>query len=476
LYKTKAYAHQSKVLEETKDREYFGLLMEQGTGKTKIIIDNASYLYNIGNITAVVVLAPNGVHSNWIHNEIPTHSAVETETFEWVSSKKGKKWNLALENFVSKNSTSETPSLKYLCINIEAVRTKNCMSVLDTFMKHYDVLLCLDESTVTKNPKAQQTKAAFLLANKAKYRRILTGTPITQSPLDIFSQAKFLHPEAFGERMTWTAFKNTYAVEQIVTMGPRSFRKISGYKNLDDLTDRLNKFSVRILKKDCLDLPDKIYQNVYVEMTPEQTKLYNDMKDSAFSQLDSGELTSVQSALTLLMKLQQIVSGFIKDDEGEIHILSSQRIQRLLEVVDTSSSKKHVIFCAFKENVRQLHKVLEERTKGSVRLYFGDTSLEERNRAVEAFNNDESVHFFIATSAASKGLTLTASASTLYFSQGYSLETRLQSEDRIHRIGQSKDCTYTDLVTAGTTDELITKALKHKHDLANSVLDDLRKI
>jgi SNF2 family DNA or RNA helicase len=397
---------------------------------------------------------------------------VDYEAFEWKS-QGGKKWTDQLKSF------TETPTkkLKYFCLNIEAIRMKRCMTLLQRFASSFTVLLVIDESTVIKNPKALQTKAAFQLAEKAKYRRILTGTPITQSPLDMFAQAKFLHPEALGQRFTYTAFKNSYALEEIVTMGARSFRKIKGYKNLDDLTARLNNFSVRILKKDCLDLPDKIYQNVYVDMTKEQQRLYDEMKASAISQLDSGEVTSVTSALTLLMKLQQIVSGFIKDDNGDIHLLNSQRLDRLLGVLEQSGNKsKHVIFCAFKANIEQIQGTLNKMAEGSVRSYYGNTSLEERNRAVSEFNNDESVRFFVASSAASKGLTLTASASTVYFSQSYSLETRLQSEDRIHRIGQQKTCTYTDLITRGTTDEMITKALKDKKDLSDLVMDDIRRV
>jgi SNF2 family DNA or RNA helicase len=445
--------------------------MEQGTGKTKIIIDNASHLYSQNDISAVVVLAPNGVHSNWVYNEIPTHSAVKYEAFEWKSNK-GIKWTKKLNEFLTK---TQEGTLKYLCLNIEAIRMKRCLTMLTKFMQQFTTLCVIDESTVIKNPKALQTKSAFQLANLAKYRRILTGTPITQSPLDMFAQAKFLHPEALGERFTWTAFKNTYAQEEVVTMGARSFRKIKGYKNIPDLTSRLNRFSVRILKKDCLDLPDKIYQNVYVDMTKEQQRLYDEMKQSAITQIESGEVTSVTSALTLLMKLQQIVSGFIKDDNDQIHHINNNRLGALLS--QCGESGKYVVFCHFRENVRQIADLLGQTYgKGSVVSYFGGVSTDDRTEAVRRFADDDGVRFFISSSAGARGLTLTRAFTTIYYSQGYNLETRLQSEDRIHRIGQSEACVYLDLVTRGTTDEMITTALKNKQDLANLVLDDIKKV
>jgi len=313
------------------------------------------------------------------------------------------------------------------------------------------------------------------LAECAKYRRILTGTPITQSPLDIYSQAKFLHPDAFGTRLTWTAFKNTYAIEKQMIMGTRSFRKVVGYKNLDHLTEQLSKFSIRIMKKDCLDLPEKIYQKHYVELTPEQQQAYDDLRSTALTQIDSG-LVTVTTALTLLIKLQQIVSGYVKDDNNAIFNIPNNRVQAVLEILN-QDEQKTIIFCAFRVNVSTLRKEIGKvYGHDSVVTYSGGSSIDDRKESIRLFCDNQRVRFLIATSAAAKGLTLTAASRIIYFSQGYNLETRLQSEDRIHRIGQRRHCIYIDLVTRGTTDEIISKALKDKQNLANLVLDDLRKI
>ncbi len=223
-----------------------------------------------------------------------------------------------------------------------------------------------------------------------------------------------------------------------------------------------------------MDLPDKTFIEEHVEMTKEQTKAYNEMKDLCMAQLSSGEIVTTTQALTKLLKLHQILTGFVIDDEGTTHELPSNRIKRLLQIAE--AKKPLVIFCAYRQNVAQVRDALwEAYGADKVVTYFGDTSQHERTQAVTRFQNGEA-DFFIGTSAAAKGLTLHRADTTVYFSNNYSLETRLQSQDRIHRIGQTNRCTYIDLITPNTIDQMILAALAAKKDLATTVLNDLTEL
>jgi SNF2 family DNA or RNA helicase len=296
---------------------------------------------------------------------------------------------------------------------------------------------------------------------------------VTQGPLDVFSQCKFLHPEALPYR-TYTAFKSTFAEETLITLQNRSFRKITGYKNLTMLTAQLSPFSLKLDKKDCLDLPPKVFTERVVPLTRDQERIYRDMRDLCIAQMENGEIVTASMALTKLVKLHQILTGFVVDDEGQPHPISNHRIESLLDVAQVTSPL--VIFCAYRYNVVQLKQALEEaHGEGSVVTYYGDTPKKDREEAVERFQSGYA-DFFIGTSAAAKGITLHRASTMIYYSNSYSLETRLQSQDRIHRIGQDRKCTYVDLVTPSSLDEMILKALTQKKDLADTILDDLRSL
>jgi SNF2 family DNA or RNA helicase len=360
---------------------------------------------------------------------------------------------------------SPPDKLAILLANIEATRTEAFMDALDTFLFR-KFLLVVDESTVVKNHKAQQSKSTLRIAKNAAYTRILTGTPITQSPLDLWSQCRVLDELALPYP-SFTSFKHEFAIEQTVYLGPNrpQFQKIVGYRNQEKLAKLLEGFSTRILKKDCLDLPEKIYQCRYVELTAEQKRVYKDLVKQCLAIIEPGMVT-VTSALTAMLRLHQVTLGYVKSDDGQMRPIESNRIGVLEELLEENPTKT-IIFCRFLEDVRQISALV----KRPFVTYTGEMGPDVRSAAIESFQNDPGCGYFIATDAAARGLTLTAAEHVIYYSQGFSLETRLQSEDRAHRIGQKKHVLYTDLIAEGTIDEKIIDALHQKQELAQMIVD-----
>lgn len=466
ISKTQPYQHQADAVARYLTQDYGALFCEMGTGKTKIMLD---ILQNSPEESGVLVAAPNGLHLNWYYKEIPTHISEEAiphyAAYCWKGRPTSKKAKKAWEAFL----TCDAP-YKFFLINVEALRTAAGYDHAYAFLRSLDhSSFVIDESTCIKNPKAAQTKACMKLSALATRRWILNGTPITQGPMDLFSQCKFLHKDSIPYK-TYTAFKGTFAIEQVMTMGPRSFRKIVGYQQLERLTREISHFSLKLDKKDCLDLPEKVWTEHIVEPTPEQTKAYAEMKNLCLTQMESGEISSTTTALTKILRLHQILTGFITDDEGNIHHLPNNRISALKQLAE--SGQPLVIFCAYRANIDQIKDTLGAETCAE---YHGGSTKEQRTQAVSDFQEGRK-QFFLATSAGAKGITLTRASTTVYYSCNYSLETRLQSQDRIHRIGQRSSCTYVDLVTPGTIDSMILEKLNAKKDLSDSVLDDLKNM
>ena len=459
IYKTKPLKHQEQATERFVNEKYGALFCEMGTGKSKIILD---IIQNSKTPVAVLVVAPNGLHHNWGRNEIPKHLD-KADVYCWNGSPTSKKRKQELNAFYNKQSYN-----KFFLINIEALRTKSGFDFAQAFLAGTGASerhMIVDESTCIKNPKAQQTKAVMRLAKQTERRWILNGTPITQGPLDLYSQCKFLDANSIPEK-TMTTFKHAYAIERTMTMGNRSFNKVVGYQNLDQLTKNIEPFSLRLEKKDCLDLPEKTFTPVYVELTAEQERVYQSIKNDSIAMLQ-GELVTTTMALTRIIKLHQILTGFVITDDDKTVNLRNNRIAILQQLAETTTPL--VVFCAYKHNVVQIKKALEDY---KVVSYTGDDSTAQKNDAVRAFQDGEA-DIFVGTSAAAKGLTLTRASTMVYYSNNYSLENRLQSQDRIHRIGQDNKCTYIDLVVPNSIDETILKRLEQKKELSNEVLDDL---
>ena len=335
--------------------------------------------------------------------------------------------------------------------------------------------MAIDESTTIKNPDAIRTKSIVSLGRETKYRRILTGSPVTKSPLDLYKQCEFLS-EGLLDYTSYYAFKTRYAILKTANFGGRSVQVIVGYKNLGELSERLEPFSFRILKEDCLDLPDYTYTKRIIQLSPEQKKIYESMKEIALAQLD-GKLMTTATALVQLMRLHQITCGHFKADDGTVKEIKNERLDALMEILSEVENKA-VIWAHYKHDIQSIVKAItKEYGPDSFVTYYGDTPSEERQNNIKLMQDPNSkVRFLIGTpQTGGYGITLTAANVMIYYSNGYDLEKRTQSEARINRAGQTRKMTYIDIIAEGTVDEKIVKALRKKVDIASKVMgEDLK--
>ena len=467
-FKTKPYGHQLDALEASWNKEVFAYFMEMGTGKSKVLLDNAAILYDKGEINALLLIAPKGVYKNWYDSEIPTHlpDHVDTNIVLWKTSDKSKKQQLLL------NTLFETGSeFHILLMNVEAFSKGDGAAFAAKFLSCHNTMIAIDESTTIKTPTSNRTKNILALRQHAKYRRILTGSPVTKSPLDLFSQCEFLDPWLLGHTSYWT-FKSRYAVTRKIQVQGRQVEIVVGYRNLGELSEKIQPFSKRVLKDDCLDLPKKTFMKHVVEMTKEQKKVYKQMKEEAIAYLD-GKVLSSATVMTQLMRLHQITCGHFTPDDGEIKNLPCNRMTELMDILENVHGKA-VIWSHYTHDVRRIIDEIK-RVYGddAVVDYFGQTTSEERSANIKKFQNDDKCRFFVGTThTGGYGITLTAASTMIYFSNGYDLEKRQQSEARIDRIGQTKPMTYIDIISEDTVDDRIVKALRSKINIANQIMGE----
>ena len=471
-FKTEPYEHQLTALGASHNRENFALFMEMGTGKSKVLIDNIAMLYDKGKINAALIVAPKGVYHNWERQELPIHMPAHVlyQIITW-SPVETKKQQATLKKLFIHDE-----DLVIFLMNIEAFSTKKGMRIAEKFLLAHSALMAIDESTTIKSPTASRTKSVLKLRVLAKYRRILTGAPVTKSPLDLYTQCFFLDPDLLDFSSYYT-FKNRYAIMVDRNVGTHSFKHIMGYQRLDELNGKLNDFSYRVLKEDCLDLPEKVYMKRMITLTPEQKRMYGEMKKFALSELEGKKITAT-SVLAQLVRLHQITCGHLTLDDGDIRTLKNNRIKELLDILEEMDGKI-IIWAVYRHDIKEITNVLSERYgANAVESFFGDTLDRDRQDIIDRFQDRESdLRFFVGNpKTGGYGLTLTASHTVIYYSNSYDLETRLQSEDRAHRISQDKKVTYIDLITEGTVDELIVKNLRGKINLATKIMgEDLKK-
>ena len=466
-FKTKPYKHQMTALEKSWNRENFAYFMEMGTGKTKVLIDNLAMLYDKGKVNGALIIAPKGVVGTWYNNELPNHlpDHIENITVLWKAAiTKKQKENLD-ELF------SEGEGLHILIMNVEAFSTTKGMDFANKFLSCHRTMMAIDESTTIKTPTAKRTKNILKLAESAVYRRIMTGSPVTKNPLDLYTQCDFLSPWLLNFT-SYYAFRNRYAEMKTLHMHGRQIQVVNGFKNLGELSDKLKDFSYRVLKDDCLDLPDKIFIKRQIQLTPDQRKLYEQMKKEAIAILKGKQSTTVNT-LTQLMRLQQITCGHFTADDGAVQPIANNRITELMNVLEETEGKA-IIWAHYQYDITAIIKaVVEKYGPGSIVDYYGLTPQEERQPNIKRFQDDPKCRFIVGTpSTGGYGITLTAANTVIYYSNGYDLEKRLQSEDRAHRIGQKKSVTYVDLMADDTVDEKIVQALRKKINIASEVLGE----
>lgn len=473
-YKLPPFNHQQEALNFGWDRTEFGLFMEMGTGKSKVLIDNMGMLYQAGQINFALVLAPKGVYRNWVTKEIPEHMSddVPHRVIRWVASPNKK------QQEEMRSVKDKFDGLTIFVMNVESfssLKGQKAGAWMSSVLGP-NGMIAIDESTTIKNHKAKRTKSLTKIAAGFKYRRLLTGSPVTKSPMDIYSQCEFLRPGLLGYE-SYYAFQGRYAVVQRKTMGAAAFQQIVGFRNLDELTNKIDMFSFRVLKKDCLDLPEKIYTARYVGMTKEQFDMYEQIRKHAMVLLENGEMSTAPAVITQMLRLQQIMSGHLKTDDGDLLTFQSRRMEALEEIANEHDGKA-IIWSRFRHDIIGITEMLNKKYgEGCAAAYFGDTSDDERNEIVQNFQNpNHPLRYFVGNPAtAGYGLTLTEADLVVYYANDFNLETRMQSEDRAHRIGQKNNVTYIDLICEGSIDERIVKALRAKIDIGAQVLGEEAK-
>ena len=464
-YKTKPYGHQEEAWEISKDLSEYALFMEMGTGKSKVIIDTFSWLYDRDKIDCVLIVAPKGNYMNWFNNEIPTHmpDRIKSVMANWNAAAK-KKEKIALDKV-----SLPSDDLRILVMNVEAFSTSKGFKFAKRFVDYSRCMVIIDESTTIKNPGAIRTKNILKTAINAKYKRILTGEPVTRSPLDLYTQCQFLNPSLLGFS-SYYSFRNRYAIMINMSKGNRSFKHIVGFQRLDELSDSVKHFSYRCKKQDCLDLPDKIYQYRFIDITPEQKRLYKEISEQAMTELEGKDMT-VQNVLTEMMRLHQITCGHFKSDTGDVINVENNRVKELMSVLNEAPNKV-IIWATYVQDIHTISDEIRHKYGAkSVVQYYGAVSQDDRLEAVDRFQNDPECRFFIGNpQTGGFGLTLTAASLVIYYSNSYNLEHRIQSEDRAHRIGQKNNVTYVDIICPGTVDERIVKSLRDKKQIATQVM------
>ncbi|WNV48674.1 DNA helicase [Pseudomonas phage Clover] len=557
-FKTEPFNHQREEWLRSREEEARAIFWEQGTGKSKLTIDTACWLWLRGLIDGVLVVAPNGVHRNWVEKEIPDHVPDEVikhvRAFHYQSPKADTKWHKQAVKAVI-----EHKGFAWLTISYEAFMTASGKRALIDFFDKRRLLYVLDEAHYIKTPTAERTKSILRSAKYAPFRRVLTGTPIAQGPFDAYSQIKFLIDDYWNKNQlgTFTEFKQHFGIWKKgwnpTAFNPKTKKNdgneydvLVGYRRLDDLNALLQPVSSRVTKDDVLDLPPKLYSKRFFPMTPEQGKLYRQLRDEYIVWLETGGIErdaeavaaepspdacptclgkrEVESdgfiypcpdcgdapdlgaegttpviaalAITRLLRLQQITCGYLPtDDEAEpVYTIPgpNRRLDLLCDLIEESQHKV-IVWARFQMDITLIMDALRERGISAVRYdglvndderadakarFQGERPLYHNGQVVgrEAVPPEEQARVFVGNPAAgATGLTLTAAKTVIYYSNSFKLIDRLQSEDRAHRIGQTNNVLYIDLVAEDSVDEKVVEALRNKFNVASQITGDRLK-
>jgi SNF2 family DNA or RNA helicase len=456
LYGTVPYEHQREALETAWGTPAFAYFMEQGTGKSKIIIDETINMIERDLINCVVILAPNQVHENWkeqyeIHGGASNKYTVQV--YKSVSTprarEKQEQW--------TREIIASGKVLVFL-MNIEALSHPSGQNYLMRILRaRKNTYMCIDESHKIKNFSAKRTKIAIQLGLMAKYRRIATGTEAEEGIINLFTQMKFLDWSIIGHKFI-TSFKSMFCI-----MGGYEMREIVGYRNQQVLTARMAPYVFMKRKRECLDLPDKVYVEHHIEMTADQANIYRIMEEELILMLDDGKFIDVTMVLTRLLKLQQLLCGHLSNEDGT-RTIESNRADYVAGLVENASGKS-IVFCRFVKDVELVVKALGNIGIVSIGV-TGET--DHRLDQINLWRNDPACRALVITvQTGGTGLTLNEASSTVFYSNSWSATDRLQAEDRNHRIGQTDKVTYHDVIVKGKIDERILKALKDKSNLAD---------
>lgn len=493
-FKLNPLDHQKKALLLGRDMPYFAYLMDQGTGKTKVVLDDAAYNWRQGNIDGLVVFAPNSVKSNWVDpedtysltnnpddmDEVTKHMApdVPYNKGAWVSSPNKREKELYKE---FKNNWMKENLLHILVVNIEALHVERVYTEVVDFVLKHNCMIVVDESTKIKNRTAKRTKCAIKLRKNCELARIMSGTPLIKSPLDAFAQFMFLDEDILG-------FTNYYSFQHhFAQMGGFNGLQVLYYKNLDELKEKIDPISFRVLKSECLKLPPQVYLKRRVELTRTQADAYSNMRDLMIVDLEEyghdGNI-SASIVLTQLLRLQQITGGYLPqlDEAGEpigsIELVSPEKnpkFKEVLNIIDESGDQKVIIWCRFRQEIAGICKLLSKKNISYIEFHGGISPTERRENRKKFFS-DPSIKCTVGNQAAG-GLGIDefkAASIVIYVSNSYNTEDRIQSEDRAHRIGSEVHnlITYHDIIAKSTVDGKIISCLRSNRDISAQILKE----
>lgn len=463
------FKHQAEALERAWDLGAFAVFWEQRTGKTRFILDNTVKLARKGLVNSLLVITDNGIHRQWITDEIPKHlPGANVEACFYTSTKANSKAHkAALERAIHAKGFS------VVAMSWHGFMTDKGTAFAKRFLTRRRVFYVLDEATAIKNPKAKRTKRIVSSGRYSDYKRILTGTPVTKSPFDVYMPIKFLD-QYFWKRNgfpTFTGFKLHFGVwqEGYNSRTGQKFSQCVAYRNLDQLRDILKKISSRVLRSEVFDAPPTLYSKVYFDMVPEQRRMYEKLRDEFIVELESGSIVEAPLVITQMMRLHQITCGYLPDSEGDPERISQKnpRLDRLTEVCDNSFHQA-IIWCRFKPDVDM---IMDLHGKKAVR-YDGQVSDDARQRNKEAFIAGD-VQFFVSrVDVASKGHDFSNAGSLIYYTNNFDLELRLQSEDRPKGPNQKNPVGCVDIVAPGTVDDNLVESFRNKLNIANMVTGD----
>jgi SNF2 family DNA or RNA helicase len=497
--KTEAMKHQFDALQASEGKRNFAYLMEQGCGKTWTTLADVARAFLAGKIDGLLIVAPNGVHTNWILREIPQHLAIPTICEAWRGRPTSKKARARLDRLYADHYEAGKAPLRVFAINIDAVNASSGYEEVEKFLTAFPrTIMVVDESTRIKNPQAQRSKKVVKLGTMATARRILSGTPLTRAPTDLFMQYQFLREGILGTK-SYRAFTSEFAVlldpddpEMIAIMKrldgksrvpPQVVKKDENgmpmFRNLEKLQRLIAPHSFRVTKKDALPyLPDKVYKVKFFELTPKQREVYQRVEEDYEFLLKADDFLMNVSfeAIAARTKLKQVTSGFI-NIYGEPVLLGPEDNPRMREfkelvgdLLDDDPERQIIVWAVYEQEILQIQAALEGMGI-SCRTYYGDTKKGDREENIDDFQSGKYRVFIGHAAAAGIGITLTAADTAIYYSVNFDNELRMQSEDRNHRIGTKTTVTYWDLVAEDTIDLAIQRSLEMKTQLARFVID-----
>ena len=473
-WKTTPFAHQKADVEQHGLQAAWGRFWEPGCGKTQPTLTEAAWLYERGEIDGVVVIAPNGVHRNWAVDQVPQHLGVEDyKVHTWQSQKAKTRWHAK-----AFRECLDHDGLALLFMSYDAVKTELGCEAWKKFLKQRRCLYVLDESPRIKSPSSRITKRILGSRNAAPYRRILTGTIVDDKPFDVYAQVKFLDPDAWAKIgcRDFASFKATFGVwvdlERRDT-GQR-FKKLVEYRNMDLLRKTIASVGSRLRKEDVLDLPPKLYSTRYFEMAPKQRRAYMELKENMLTFLESGEMVTAELMITRLLRLQQITSGWLptEDEEPVMRpvVDPNPRLKLLAEIVEDCEHQM-IIWAKYRQDITNIMEMLHKMDVSAVR-YDGTCSDDDMAYAIDEFKGGRARCFVANPKKAGEGITLTCAKTMVYYNVDYHLSRRVQSEDRIHRIGQDVPVHIIDIAAEDSVDLSIIEALKTKRDMAAFIQGD----